>query len=163
MKRANILSYGRGRYAWLALGLTAACIATYLTQEASAPPSGSTWQGYVLGSVAALLIVWLSMLGIRKRKYYSASKNQAWVSAHVYLGLALLAIATLHSAGQLGWNIHSATYGLMVLVVASGIAGIWMYLVLPRNAAENRKGMNRSDMFEELSRLNAHCIEYSAK
>ena len=52
---------------------------------------------------------------------------KAWVSAHVYLGLAVMVVATLHSGFQFGWNIHTRAYGLMVLVVVSGLCGITVY------------------------------------
>ena len=33
------------------------------------PPNGGTWLGYTLGTIGALLIVWLMLFGIRKRRY----------------------------------------------------------------------------------------------
>ncbi|MGI9289796.1 MAG: hypothetical protein ACR2QG_00805, partial [Gammaproteobacteria bacterium] len=99
----SILRYSNARYLWWSLGLLIICIAIYLTQDADAPPSGSSWQGYTLGTIGALLIVWLSWLGIRKRKYGTTDSLEAWVSGHVYLGTVLLLIALLHSAFQVGW------------------------------------------------------------
>jgi hypothetical protein len=162
MMGSNVLMYRGGRYGWLALALFVGAGILYATQEASAPPSGSTWQGYTLGGVSALLVMWLAMLGIRKRSYHATGRVQDWVSGHVYLGVALLGVATFHSAGQLGWNIHSATYWLLVIVVFSGMTGTFLYLVLPRRTAENKKGKSREDTFEELRKLNASCVQLSA-
>ncbi len=159
----NILRFRDGRYAWYAIGLLTASLILYITQEASKPPSGSTWQGYVLGTIGALLIVWLILLGVRKRRYGGSGDVQTWVSAHVYLGVALLGIAMLHSAGQLGWNIHGATFILMVVVIVSGILGMSLYLLLPRQMTENRKGHSRNELFEDLGRLNKSCMAQSAK
>jgi hypothetical protein len=159
----NILRYRRGLYGWYAVGLLAAALLLYVSQDATDPPSGSTLQGYALGILGALLIVWLTMLGVRKRRYGSASNLQAWVSAHVYLGLALLGITLFHSAGQLGWNIHTITFALMVIVIFSGILGTYLYVLLPRQMSENRKGFSRDNLFEELGRHNKSCLELSAK
>jgi hypothetical protein len=163
MMSTNILLYRGGRYGWLALALFAGAGVLFATQDASAPPSGSTWQGYTLGGISALLVVWLAMLGIRKRSYQATGQVRGWVSAHVYLGSALLGVATFHSAGQLGWNIHSATYWLLVTVIVSGMGGAFLYLVLPRRTAENNKGRSREDTFDELGVLNASCLELSRR
>ena len=159
----NILRFRNGRYAWYAIGLLTASLILYITQETSKPPSGSTWQGYVLGTIAALLIAWLTLLGVRKRRYGGSGDVQTWVSAHVYLGVALLGIALFHSAGQLGWNIHAATFILMVVVIVSGIFGMSLYLLLPRQMSQNRNGRSRNELFEELGRLNQSCMALSAK
>ena len=159
----NILRFRNGRYAWYASGLLTASLILYVTQDALKPPSGSTWQGYVLGIIGALLIAWLILLGVRKRRYGGSGDVQTWVSAHVYLGVALLGIAMLHSAGQLGWNIHGATFILMVVVIVSGILGMFLYLLLPRQMTGNRKGHSRNELFEELGRLNQSCMAQSAQ
>ena len=64
----SLLAWQRYRLFWWALGLTIASILLYATQgpEQGQPANGGTWQGYTLGTVGALLIVWLSLLGVRK-------------------------------------------------------------------------------------------------
>src|SRR6476646_5385668 len=125
----SFLSYRRKFYLWVALGLCAAAIVAYAWHHPRSPPNGGTWLGYTLGTIGALLILWLTALGIRKRSYRSRLGTvQGWVSAHVYLGLALLVIVTLHTGFQFGWNIHTVAYGLMWLVIVSGLVGISAYL-----------------------------------
>ena len=136
------------------LVLVALSCIVYFTQDAAKPPNGGTWQGYVLGTISALLVVWLSLLGVRKRRYRSSLGSVAgWTSAHVYLGAGLLVIATLHSAAQLGWNVHSLAYLLMCFVILSGFLGIYAYVALPRKSLQNRDGRSRDDLFDELARL----------
>jgi len=103
MIHENILRYRGGRYTWWALGLIALSVVIYATQGGRQQPGGGTWQGYVLGTLGALLIVWLTLLGVRKRRYRSnLGSVQGWTSAHVWLGLALVLVATLHCAGRFG-------------------------------------------------------------
>jgi hypothetical protein len=151
MIHENILRYRGGRYAWWALGLVALSVAIYATQGGRQQPGGGTWQGYVLGTVAALLIVWLTLLGVRKRRYSSnLGSVQSWTSAHVWLGLALVLVATLHCAGRFGWNVHTLAYVLMWAVILSGIFGLYVYLSSPRQLAANSDGRSRAALFAEL-------------
>jgi hypothetical protein len=154
MIHEGLLRYRGARYMWWAAVLIVFSALLYSSQRGNHPPSGGTWQGYTLGTIGALLIVWLTMLGIRKRSYASSMGSvQGWTSAHVYLGLALLIVATLHSAARFGWNLHTLAYVLMCAVIGSGIFGIWAYLNSPRQLAANSGGRPRSDLFAELYQL----------
>ena len=75
---------------------------------------------------------------------------KAWTSAHVYLGLSLVVIATLHTGFQLGWNVHTLAYALMLLVIASGIYGIAVYAALPAALSSNREEMTETQMLDAL-------------
>lgn len=132
MTSAGILGYARARYVkWAAL-LATASVFWYAVDEPRYGPSGGTVLGYTLGTIAALLIVWLLFYGLRKRSYVRAPGTlQGWLSAHVYLGLALLVVATLHTGFQFGWNVHTLAYVLMVLVIVSGLWGVALYLRNP--------------------------------
>ena len=155
----GILFYKRGVYGWSAVALFFICLVLFLSQGTDLPPGGSTWQGYTLGGVSAALVLWLASMGIRKRYYLANGRLQDWTSAHVYLGLSLVAIVTLHNGAQIGWNIHTLAYLLLIVVVISGMFGMLLYHTLPRRAAENRKGVRREKLFEELRHLNTHCLE----
>ena len=143
---ANLLRYRRYRYLWWGLGSIALGWAVYVSQGDGEPPNGGTWQGYVLGTWAALLIVWLTFLGYRKRSYRSGlGSTQGWTSAHVYLGLAVWVLATLHSGVQFGANVHTLAYVLMSIVILSGLFGLHAYLNYPARLAQNRGGRNRRE------------------
>src|SRR5439155_26043264 len=105
---------------------------------------------------ATLLIVWLTLLGVRKRAMTPGTWSlKAWTSAHVYLGLSLIVIATLHTGFQFGWNVHTLAYVLMMLVIASGIYGIIAYAVLPTRLSDTRAEMTRPQMVEVVTRFDA--------
>lgn len=130
-------------------------IVIYVIDVPMGGPYGGTWAGYTLGTIGALLILWLLYFGYRKRSYRaSEGKLEAWLSAHVYLGLALLVIATLHTGFHFGWNIHTAAYALMTLVIASGAFGIYCYVHYPRLMTENRGGVTQPQILARLAVLN---------
>ncbi|MBP6850380.1 MAG: hypothetical protein KA164_02195 [Rhodoferax sp.] len=138
MQHQSFLEYKRYRYlkvaAWLVLIAAGAYgwHRNYVFDTPGGVGYGGTWMGYVLGSVAGLLILWLLWLGIRKRRYRASMTTlQGWVSAHVYLGLAAVVVATLHSGLELGLNLHTLTYVLMLVVVFSGIYGVLVFLRVP--------------------------------
>jgi hypothetical protein len=151
----NLFKYRGSRYLWVSLLLVALSVGLYASHSASNPPSGSSWQGYTLGTVGALLIVWLAWLGIRKRSYGSSLGTvQGWTSAHIYLGTAVLIIASLHSALEFGWNVHTVAYVLMCLVIFSGFYGLHVYINYPHSLSDNRRGGSRQSLFAELYELN---------
>lgn len=141
-------------FRWLkrALALSLVVILTYALTDVQPRPNGGTWLGYTLGTLGAGLIVWLALLGVRKRNMTRGSWSlKAWTSAHVYLGTALIVIATLHSGFQFGWNVHTLAYALMILVIASGIYGVTVYALLPAALSNNREEMTQPQMIEALA------------
>jgi len=164
MIHENILRYRRGKYAWWFLYAVLASLLLYFTEGYSRPASGGTWQGYVLGTVGTALIIWLAFMGIRKRSYSSTLGSvQGWASAHIYLGTALLVIATLHCAMQFGLNVHTLAYGLMCVVIFSGFFGVYVYINLPQRITDNQSGGNRSELFAELYSLDQQLRALSKK
>jgi len=142
----------RGYY-WLKAGLVLATlsIVAYAVIDQQPRASGGSVLGLTLGTIGAGLIVWLTLLGYRKRKMTNdAWSLKAWTSAHVYLGLSLIVVGTLHTAFRFGWNVHTLAYVLMLLVIGSGLYGISVYAVLPRMMSENRDQMTESQMYEAL-------------
>lgn len=150
------------RWAQIAAALCVVAVAGYVVVagQLREPPSGGSWLGYLLGTVSAGLIVWLACLGIRKRVITSGHYSlKAWVSAHVYLGLSLTVLATLHTGFQFGWNIHTLAYALMMLVIISGALGVWGYATLPQRLHGNRGETTRKQMLETLESLDAQMHE----
>ena len=150
----SFLKHRRFRWLWIALALSAACIAGYVLIDQEPRPNGGTWYGYTLGTVGFGLILWLSLLGVRKRRINPGAWSlKAWTSAHVYLGLALAVVGTLHTGFQIGWNVHTLAYVLMLLVIATGIYGVVVYATLPASLSANRKEMTRAQMLEALTAI----------
>ena len=131
MRHRTILEYRDYRYLKLAAFVVGAVILAYGWYRYPLGHYGGTPLGYTLGTIAALLIVWLMWLGVQKRRYRATGDIKGWVSAHVYLGASLIVIATLHAGFQVGWNVHTLAYALMLVVIASGFYGVYTYLRFP--------------------------------
>ncbi len=160
----SFLTYRSGRWFWWALALSAVSIGLYAWHDLPDPPNGGTWLGYTLGSVAAALIVWLIWLGRRKRDYGSkVGTVQGWTSAHVYLGTALIIVATLHTGFQFGWNLHTLAYTLMMIVILSGFFGIWAYARYPSRMTENTGGKSRPELYTEVAELDRQLLRLAEK
>lgn len=150
----SILAFKRRRYLWVAFVMTVLAIVAYVIDDPQEPSNGGTVLGYTLGATGALLILWLTWFGVRKRRYSSTRGTvQGWLSAHVYLGLALLVIVLLHAGFQFGFNIHTLAFVLMVLVIASGLWGVYIYMKYPERASANRDGSSRPELMDELEDL----------
>lgn len=135
----GFLTHRKGLWLKISALLAVALIALYIFVPLPGQHFGSTWLGYTLGTIGALLILWLTMLGVRKRAITPGRWSlKAWTSAHVYLGLLLIVVGTLHSGFEFGWNVHTLAWGLMMLVIVSGMFGIWVYATLPRALSDNR-------------------------
>src|SRR5947208_48114 len=105
-------------------------------------------------ALATRLILWLTILGLRKRAMTRGRWSlKAWTSAHVYLGLSLIVVATLHTGFQFGWNVHTLAYALMMLVILSGIYGIAAYSILPEELSVSRGEMTRPQMIDTVMKL----------
>ena len=156
----GFLTHKRYRYLKATLVLCAAAIVVYILADRELRPNGGTWLGYTLGAISALLIVWLMMLGIRKRAITAGNWSlKGWTSAHVYLGASLLVLATLHTGFQFGLNVHSLAYALMVVVILSGFIGVYYYAVAPRKMSDNRAHRSQKDMLDAIRALNRELRE----
>ena len=152
-------------FKWLkiAAAVSGIAILAYLLIDVEPRPNGGSWYGYLLGTIGALLILWLTALGLRKRAITRKRWSlKAWTSAHVYLGLSLIVIATLHTGFQFGWNIHTLAYALMMLVILSGVYGIWAYAFLPSALSDNRSEMTAAQMIEAVESIDKQ-IQISAQ
>lgn len=154
----SILVYKNLLFVKLAIAVALAAVLAYAVHSPLDRPNGGTWLGYTLGGASAVLIVWLTWYGVRKRRYGPGSTNlEAWLSGHIYLGVALIVTATLHTGFQFGLNIHTLTYALMLVVVLSGVIGVYFYLRIPEAMTRNRNGHTRAEIILRISELGEEC------
>jgi hypothetical protein len=168
IRHQSFLEFKQYRYLKLAFGLVLLALVAYVwhrnTQffNPGGVGYGGTWMGYTLGSLATALIVWLLFLGVRKRRYRASSTSlQGWVSAHVYLGVATLFIALLHSGFELGFNLHSFTLTLLIGVVISGIYGVLMYVRVPLYMTEKMGEDSLESLLRQIQTLDTQARKVS--
>jgi hypothetical protein len=150
-KHEGFLRYAGFRWAKISGGLCLLIIMSYALVDVTPRHNGGSWYGYTLGTIGAALILWLTALGYRKRKMTSdAWSLKAWTSAHVYLGLSLIVVGTWHTGFQLGWNVHTLAWALMMLVILSGLYGVIAYATLPAALSNNRDEMTQMQMLEAI-------------
>ncbi len=150
----GFLKHAGFRWLKIASALMLISIVSYFFVDVSPRHNGGSWYGYILGTIGALQILWLTMLGVRKRAMTAGTWSlKAWTSAHIYLGLSLIVIATLHTGFQFGWNIHTGAYTLMMIVILSGIYGIYLYATVPQALSDNRDEMTETQMLDSLRSL----------
>ena len=143
-------------FLWLKVALAVSLLALlgYALIDVQPRPNGGSAYGYALGTIGVLLILWLTMLGVRKRAMTRGRWSlKAWTSAHVYLGLSLVVVATLHTGFQFGWNVHTLAYALMIMVILSGIYGIVAYATLPQELGASRSEMTRPQMIDAVMKI----------
>jgi hypothetical protein len=156
----SFINFRNYRYGLIAAAASLLTIAAYTLDRPRVPPNGSTWLGYTLGTIAALLVIFLALFGIRKRSFSSNIGSAiGWVSAHVYLGLAALLIATLHSGMHFGANVHTVAYVLMCIVTLSGCWGVYAYINFPGAMMQQRGNLRRSEFLRQIAELDSAALE----
>jgi hypothetical protein len=150
----SILVYRNHLYLKIAFVAVLLSALAYIIHKPLGEPNGGTWLGYTLGVLSGGLMIWLAWFGVRKRMYgVGKLRLEDWLSAHVYLGLALAILSTLHAGFQVGWNVHTALYVLMLIVIVSGIFGVYFYVRFPLLLTENRRGMTTEIMLTQIADL----------
>lgn len=113
-----------------ALGLSAA----YVAYMASAPhrPSGGSWPGLGFGLLGAACMAAAGLLSARKSvRTWRLGSAQAWMRAHIWLGLLAVPCVWFHSAFGLGGALTTALMALFYIVIASGIVGLLLQQMVP--------------------------------
>jgi hypothetical protein len=147
-------------FRWLKVTLVLVVVATsaYFADEPPGGAGGNTFLGYLLGTLSAGLMLWLFWFGMRKRSYKAAGAPlRGWLSAHTYLGLALVWLVMLHSGFDFGWNVHTGAFVLTVLVVLSGVFGVVVYTAVPERMTQNRPGEKLAALFERIQDIDTEC------
>ena len=175
MQHDTLLEYKNYRYLKVAGTLMIFAAMAYVFDPSPTDAYGGSWLGYLFGILSALIVVVLVLYGVRRRftpirseqrnlsntsprqnaqdrrKHeanwlrYQGATLQGWLSAHTYLGAALILLATLHTGFQFGWNVHTLAYALMMAATISGCYGIYAYLRFPRLITANMGGVNTLD------------------
>lgn len=120
---------------WTVVGLTLASTAAYVPYHILSPngPRGSSWPGLAWGLSAFALMVFAGLLGLR-RKFPNAriGRPEAWLRAHLWLGLLAVPWSFFHAGFRFGGALTLVLMILLILVTLSGIFGVILQQILPR-------------------------------
>ena len=145
--------------AMVLLGVVAAgfYLAEYLA--AGRLPGGSSRTGFVCGVIAGGIVVFELLLWPRRRvRSWRLGSAQAWLRAHVWLGLLALPLALMHArllfiGGWLNW----ALTALFLAVIVSGIWGLAVQQWIPGWMLEQ---VPAETIYEQIDHVAAqHCRE----
>ena len=176
MLRSTFLEYKDYRYFKASGLLVCLSIVAYFFDSHPAVGFGGTWLGYLLGILSTAIIIFQIYYGTRRRMAPKVARKhvllaevaesqvrkadrwrhqgatlQGFLSAHVYLGIALIVLATLHTGFQFGWNLHTFAYIMVILVILNGVYGIYAYLRFPRLMSDNMEGDNIETLLQKIA------------
>ena len=100
------------------------------------------------------MILLLAFFGIRKRWYRSTFGTlEQWMQSHIYLGVLVLIILFFHTGGRFNDKVAVTTLVLVIIVVASGIAGAILYATVPRMLTEVESELTVEEIADQLNQL----------
>ena len=146
--------YENFRYAkWLCL-LLIICGSIYTLDDPIDSPNGGTFVGYSLGICAAFFSLLLFALGAKRRWWiHRFGSQQAWLSFHLYAGLALVPITLWHSGFQWSSSLHGVLFTLLVAVTLSGLYGVYSYAVHPSQLRQINQGLGSESLLQAVNAL----------
>ncbi len=130
-----------------------------------APPSrntvGGTPLGLIFGSVAFLIFLFASALGIRKKKRtWPIGSVQFWLKAHIWLTVLTIPLVLLHCGFHSGGAHTTALMLLYGVVMGSGFFGLALQQFMPRLMAEK---LPREVVFEQIPHLRSQLLDTAKK
>lgn len=135
----------------------------YVAYDWLAEPSGGQPFGHWLGIVGTLLMIMTETLySLRKRtrllNRYGPVRN--WLAFHIITGLVGPFLVTMHTGLQFR-GLAGVTFGLTVIVVASGFFGRYLYTAL--NRAAGGAASNQEQTANELAQTRQALEEFEAE
>lgn len=121
---------------WVVLTILAAVAASiwyfYASAGADRWPGGSSLPGFTFGILGGLICAFEMLLWWRKKvRTWRIGRAQAWMRAHIWLGLLSVPLLVYHSGFRLGGPLSTVLMVLFLVVIASGIWGLTVQQLLP--------------------------------
>jgi len=124
--------------------------------------NGTTTIGYYAGVVGFLIIIFEMLLWVRKRlRGRRLGAARTWMFWHIWLGLACLPLAIIHSGFAYGGALTGIIMILFYAVIASGVWGLAFQQIIPKKLLDDipqetiasERGKVMYDLFEEARAL----------
>ncbi len=117
-----------------ALAATVLAITWYVADGLRRPGAagGGTLPGLSFGIVGGAIIVFEFLLWPRKMvRAWRVGRAEAWLRAHIWLGLLTVPLIVLHSGFRWGGLLSTMLLAMFLIVIASGVAGLLLQQLLP--------------------------------
>ncbi len=122
---------------------------------------GGTPLGLIFGSVAFLIFLFASALGIRKKKrLWRIGNVQFWLKAHIWLTLLTVPLVLFHCGFHTGGPHTSWLVILYIFVMVSGFFGLVLQQFMPRLMKER---LPREVVFEQIPHIRGRIFEAALK
>jgi hypothetical protein len=128
---------------WIGISLAIFIVALvifvpYHSSSGPAGPTGKTPHGIAFGIAGLTLMMICGLLGARKAfRTLRIGKAQAWLRAHIWLGLVSFPLILFHSGLSFGdGDLSQVLMWLFVAVLFSGVVGIIIQTIVPRMLLE---------------------------
>lgn len=96
-------------------------------------PSGRTWPGILFGVAGTLMMIFAWALSARKKTVRARFGSLSWwLRGHIWLGLLSVPMIFFHAAFRLGGWLEIVLWGILTVVIISGIVGLALQNVIPR-------------------------------
>jgi hypothetical protein len=151
---------------WRRRGLAAAALLTfsYVLYAWQGLPHGGAAMGILYGILGTLAILVLLYFGVRKRAYRSTwGTLEGWLQAHIYLGLLAALVILFHSGFRFHDRVAIAAFAALLLVVASGIVGVFFYREVPRRLSEVESELTPEELAAQLNQLAGAMMRLAAR
>jgi hypothetical protein len=120
---------------WMILTIAAmvvgACVYTLYAIHTPLP-AGGTPIGLMFGSLALGLMLFATLLSLRKRfQIWRIGRTKIWMRAHLWLGFLALPMVLFHCAFHARGSLAQVLLWLTFIVVFSGMFGAWLQHTIP--------------------------------
>jgi hypothetical protein len=136
---------------WVLFGLggstyytTPLAVRGYADGHALLKPSGPAGQSFGVVGAILLLVPFFYMARKRVRRLKAAGSASAWLEIHLFCGIVGPVLITFHTSFKFN-GIVSAAYWSMVLVMASGFVGRYLYVRIPHSLRGHELTRNELD------------------
>jgi hypothetical protein len=123
-----------------AIALAAIGLVWVLTLRSGRWPGGGSAPGLILGSLAAVIILFELAIVLKKTRWLRTARwalsAQTWMKAHIWFGLLTVPLVLLHSGGKLGGTLTIVLLAVFAVAIASGVWGLTVQNLLPKMLLE---------------------------
>ena len=127
-------SHKRWLIVTLVLAVAAAAVYLFFSRRTPGGLTGGSTIGLWYGTAAAGLMVYAGLLAYHRRRMRTKrlGNRKTWLRGHIWLGLLSGPLAVLHSGFSLGGPLERALWGVLGVVLLTGVVGVILQNLLPR-------------------------------